>query len=228
MFCNRNPDVSVNSEVNLYKAAAVFFDRTKIRIFNKNYSRFMDLDFIEVDNIAVNTEIMDNCFTCDLEKCKGACCTMESEYGAPVTKEEIDIIAKLLPVIKEYLPVKSVKEIEKNGFWMNLYDELMIRSIDNRDCVFVVYDGNIAMCGIEKAFREGRIDFIKPVSCHLFPIRISNFGGPVLHYERYSDCITAVEKGNRTKIKIIDFCRDALERSFGKEWFSKIKEVIRV
>jgi len=228
LFCRGKPDVSMNSKVNLYKAAAVFFDRTKIRIFNKNYSRFMDLDFIEIDNVTVNTEIMDNYFTCDLAKCKGACCTMESEYGAPVTKEEIDIIAKLLPVIKEYLPVRSVKEIEKNDFWINKYDELMIRSIDNRDCVFVVYDGNIALCGIEKAYRDGRIDFIKPVSCHLFPIRVSNFGGPVLRYEKYSDCVTAVEKGNRTKIKIIDFCRDALERSFGKEWFKKIKEVIRV
>ena len=188
----------------------------------------MDLDFIEIDNVAVNSEIMDNCFTCDLAKCKGACCTMESEFGAPVSEEEIETINKILPEIKEYLPPKSVKEIEKNGFWMNKQDELMIRSIDNRDCVFVVYDGDIAMCGIEKAYRNGKINFIKPVSCHLFPIRVSNFGGPVLRYEKYSDCHPAIEKGNKTKIKIFDFCREALERSFGKEWFSKIKEAIRV
>lgn len=188
----------------------------------------MNADFIEIDNIAVNTEILENTFTCDLSKCKGACCTMESEYGAPITENEIEIINKILPVVKEYLPKKHVKEIEKNGFWVEKFGDLMTRSIDNRDCVFVTYEGDIAKCGIEKAFRDGKVDFPKPVSCHLFPIRVSNFGGPVLRYERYADCAPAIEKGKKTKILILDFCRDALERAFSKEWFSKIKEAIRV
>ena len=188
----------------------------------------MNADFIEIDNIAVNTEIMDMCFTCDLTTCKGACCTMESEFGAPLSEDEIETINKILPIVKEYLPQRNIKEIEKHGFWINKHDELMTRSINNRDCVFVTYDGDIAKCGIEKAYRDGKVDFIKPLSCHLFPIRISNFGGPVLRYERYSDCEPAVEKGKKTKITIFDFCREALERSFGKDWFSKIKEAIRV
>ena len=187
----------------------------------------MKADFIEIDNITLNSEIAEKTFTCDLAKCKGACCTMESQFGAPVTKEEIEIITGVLPVVKDYLPKEHVKEIEKNGFWIEKYGDLMTRSIKNRDCVFVTYEGDIAKCGIEKAYRDGKIDFIKPVSCHLFPIRVSNFGGPVLRYEKYEDCEPAVEKGEKTKIKIIDFCRDALERAFGKEWFLKIKEAIR-
>ncbi len=187
----------------------------------------MNVDFVEIDNIAVGSEIFENTFTCDLGKCKGACCTMESEFGAPITKEEIEIITKIYPIVKDYLPKTSIKEIEKNGFWIEKHGELMTRSIDKRDCVFVTYEGDIAKCGIEKAFREGKVDFPKPVSCHLFPIRVSNFGGPVLRYEKYGDCSPAVEKGKRTKISIFDFCREALERAFGKEWFLKTKEAIR-
>lgn len=188
----------------------------------------MNHDFIEIDNIAISAEILEKNFTCDLAKCKGACCTMESEFGAPITEDEIKLIEKYLPVIKEYLPKAHIKEIEKNGFWFRKYGDIMTRSINNRECVFVYFDGDIAKCGIEKAFNDGRIDFQKPVSCHLFPIRVSHFGGPVLRYEKYSDCEPAVAKGSKTKIKIIDFCGSALERAFGTEWFNKVKEAIRV
>lgn len=188
----------------------------------------MNADFIEIDNIVVNSEIIENTFTCDLSKCKGACCTMESEYGAPLTQEEIDTIENILPIVKDYLPKSHVKAIEKNGFWFEKYGDLMTRSIDNRDCVFVTYENEIAKCGIEKAFLDGKVEFPKPVSCHLFPIRVSHFGGPVLRYEKYSDCEPAVVYGNKTKITVLDFCRNSLERAFGKEWFLKLKEAIRV
>lgn len=186
----------------------------------------MNSDFLEIDNILVNTEITETNFTCNLSKCKGACCTMESKFGAPITKQEVEIIEKILPVVKEYLPKQHIKEIEKNGFWTEQYGELATRSVNDRACVFVYYDGYIAKCGIEKAFNEGKIDFIKPVSCHLFPIRVSNFGGSVLRYEKYDECKPAVANGAKTKIKIFDFCRSALERAFGKEWFLKTKEYI--
>lgn len=186
----------------------------------------MDADFVHIDNIVVNTEILEANFTCDLSKCKGACCTMESPYGAPITEEEIDDISKELAVIVEYLPKVHSNEIEKKGFWVKQHDELMTRSINNRACVFVYYEGEIAKCAIEKAFRENKIKCNKPISCHLFPIRISNFAGPVLRYERYRECQPAVEKGKTTKIKVIDFCKEALQRKFGVEWFNKIKKVV--
>jgi hypothetical protein len=184
----------------------------------------MNPDFIEIDNVYINAEIINTNFTCDLGKCKGACCTMESEYGAPLTQEEIETIEKNLSVVLEYLPKEHIKEIEKNGFWINKDNELMTRSLNNRACVFVTYEGDIAKCGIEQAYRQGKIDFIKPVSCHLFPIRVSNFGGPVLRFEKYSECAPALEKGIGTQIKIIDFCREALEREFGKDFFKRTKE----
>lgn len=186
----------------------------------------MNPEFIEVDDILINTEIFDIKFNCDLNKCKGACCTMESEFGAPITKEEIEELDKILPVVKEYLPKEHISEIEKNGFWINRFDQLMTRSLNNRACVFVTYDGDIAKCGIEKAYRDGKVDFVKPISCHLFPIRISNFGGDVIRFEKYHECNPAIEKGSKTDINVIDFCRTALERQYGNEWFSKTKDSV--
>lgn len=188
----------------------------------------MDADFLEIDKKLINAEILTTNFTCDLSKCKGACCTMESEFGAPITEDEIEKINKDLNIIKEYLPKEHVAEIEAHGFWINKYNELMTRSLNNKPCVFVTYDGEIAKCGIEQAYRDKKIDFIKPVSCHLFPIRISNFGGPVLRFEKYPECKPALEKGEKTHVKIIDFCHDALEREYGKEWFIKTKEAVKI
>lgn len=184
----------------------------------------MNPEFYEIDNILVNSEVISTNFTCDLGKCKGACCTMESEFGAPITEQEVEKIESILPEVLGYLPEKHSKEIKKKGFWVKKHDQLMTRSINNRECVFVYYDGDIAKCGIEKAYNDGKVDFIKPVSCHLFPIRISEFGGPVLRYEKYSECQPAVENGKKTKIKILEFCRHALERRFGADWFNRIKE----
>lgn len=186
----------------------------------------MDPEFIEIDDILINTEVFDIKFNCDLNKCKGACCTMESEFGAPITKEEIEEIEKILPVIKEYLPKEHIDEINKNGFWVNKFDQLMTRSLNNRACVFVTYEGEIAKCGIEKAFRNGKVNFVKPISCHLFPIRISKFGGDVVRFEKYHECTPALEKGKKTNINVIDFCRDSLEREYGTEWFSKTKDSV--
>lgn len=188
----------------------------------------MDPEFVEIENTLVNLEIVNTNFTCDLSKCKGACCTMESEFGAPLTENEIEEIYKVLPVIMEYLPNEHSTEIEKNGFWIKKQNELMTRSVNNRACVFVTYDCEIAKCGIEKAFRDGKIDFVKPISCHLFPIRISNFNGEVVRYEKYSECGPALDKGNNTKMKVLDFCREALESKFGKEWFNKMKNAVRI
>ncbi len=187
----------------------------------------MQPDFYQADNVILNSEIASVKFTCDLTKCKGACCTMESKYGAPLTKEEVEAIAKNYHIIKDFIPEIHQSEIEKHGFWMEIDGELMTRSLNDRECLFVYYDGDIAKCGIEKAYRAGLTDFLKPISCHLFPIRISHFGGPVLRYEKYRDCEPALENGQKTQISVLDFCKESLERQFGSKWFQKIKSLIR-
>ena len=184
----------------------------------------MQKKFVEIQDVFVNSDVFDTKFTCDLERCKGACCTMESEFGAPLNEDEVIEIENILPELKDYIPERNWNEIQKIGFYEEKQGQLMTTSINNRDCVFVYYDGDIAKCGIEKAFFDGKVEFRKPISCHLFPIRVSNFGGPVLKYEKYDNCYPALEKGEKTNLSVFEFCKDALHRAFGKLWYKQTED----
>lgn len=186
----------------------------------------MNIDkILQIDNILIGKEIVKINFACDLIKCKGACCTLESEYGAPLLKEEISEIENILEIVKSYLPDPHIKEIDSFGFYENKDNDLMIRSFNNRACVFVFYENGIAKCGIEKAFIDGKTDFRKPISCYLFPIRVSDFGGEVLRYEKFEECAPALEKGNEENINLIDFLKEPLIRKYGNNWYLKLKEI---
>lgn len=181
---------------------------------------------IPVEDVLIRTEIAEKSFSCDLEKCKGACCTLESEYGAPLLEEEVEKIDKILDIVSEYIPDNHKEEIAKNGFYEVKDGELMTTSVNNKACVFVYYDNDIAKCGIERAFFDGKVDFRKPISCHLFPIRVSKFGGDVLRYEKFSECSPALERGEKQNIKLVNFCEDSLKRLYGDKWYSTLKEII--
>ena len=181
-------------------------------------------NFIPVENVLVRPEIMETHFSCDVEKCKGACCTIESEFGAPLLDEEIPIIKEILEDIFPYLPGEHIKLIKRDGFFYDKDGESMTRSINKKECVFVYFENAIAKCSIEKAFIDGRISFRKPVSCHLFPIRVTKFGGDVLRYEKFNECSPALDKGKKENINIAEFCKNSLERSYGKKWYSSLME----
>ncbi len=175
-----------------------------------------------INDVLVRDEIVEIPFSCDLQKCKGACCTLESELGAPVNKNEIEEIEKILPIIKEYLTQTNIDEIEEKNFYEIKDGEMMITSVNNRDCVFSIFENGIAKCAIEKAFFDGKVDFRKPISCHLFPIRVTDFSGDVLRYEKFSECAPALEKGKEENIVIAEFCEDSLKRVYGENWFKKL------
>lgn len=178
-----------------------------------------------IDGVLVSKEILKTKFTCDLEVCKGACCTMKSDFGAPLNSEEIKIIEENLSIITEYLTTNSREEIKKNGFWEKKDEELMTRSMGDEDCVFVYYEGNIARCSIERAYNENKIDFIKPISCHLFPIRVTDFGGDVLRYEKYQDCEPALKKGEETDLSILEFCEEPIKRAYNNKFYNKLEKL---
>ena len=181
-------------------------------------------NLIPIENILVRPEIMETHFSCDLEKCKGACCTIESEFGAPLLDEELPIIKEILEDVIPYLPEEHVNLIKKEGFFNNHDGEAMTRSINKKECVFVYFDNTVAKCSIEKAFSEGKISYRKPISCHLFPIRVTKFGGDVLRYEKFIECSPALDKGRKENIKIADFCKESLVRSYGNKWYSSLME----
>ena len=176
-------------------------------------------NFIPVEDVLIRTEIAELSFACDLKKCKGACCTVESEYGAPLLEEEIAQIEGILDIVIEYLPKKHRQEIEDNGFYESKNDELLTASIDNKACVFVFFEKGIAKCSIEKAYFDGKIKFRKPISCHLFPLRISRDVPERVRYEQIRECLPAVSNGTAKNIPLYVFLKDALIRKFGKPWY---------
>ena len=180
-------------------------------------------DIVQIENITFGREIAQTRFACDLKKCKGACCTIESEYGAPLLNEEVETISKILEIVKEYLPEKHKQIIDSEGFYEKKENKLMTTSVENRACVFVNFENGIAKCGIEKAFLDGKTDFRKPISCHLFPIRNEDFGGDILRYEKFEECSPALNKGEKENINLVDFLEESLIRKFGKNWFTKLK-----
>ena len=186
----------------------------------------MNWKILPVGNILVRAEIAEMPFKCDLKKCKGACCTIESEFGAPLKKSEIEKIEEILETVKVYLSENHKKEIEENGFYETQSDELLIRSMDNKECVFVYFEDDIAKCAIEKAYGEWKTDFQKPISCHLFPIRVSEFGGDVLRFEKFNECEPAFDAGKNNNITVAEYCEEPLNRLYGKNWYSQFKEAI--
>ena len=201
----------------------IFYIYFKAKILTKIIPMFFG-KILTINEVLVRTEITDTPFICDLSQCKGACCTLESDYGAPVKPEEIKKIEEILPLIKPYLPQLHIDEIEKNSFYHLVDNEYMLKSMNRKACVFVYFDGDIAKCGIEKAYLEGKIDFQKPISCHLFPIRVSKFGGEVLRYEEFSECKPALEKGKQENVTIAEFCEESLTRLYGEKWYSQLKD----
>lgn len=187
----------------------------------------MKRPFVEFDGAIINREIFETKFACDLGKCKGACCTLESEYGAPLLAEEIPLMEAALPEALAYLPEEHRAAIAKGGFHENKDGELVTRSVNNRSCVLVYFDNGIAKCALERAYFDGKTKFRKPISCHLFPIRIGDFMGEVLRYEKFHECAPALERGKQEETTVFEFCRDALERKYSKEWYVRLTKSIQ-
>jgi len=180
-------------------------------------------ELLVVDDVVVEQSLLTRKFACDLLKCKGACCSLPGGRGAPLLNSEIGEIKKALPEVIPHLTEDKKEAISKRGFYEGASGDYATTCIDDRDCVFVYREDGIAKCAIEKSFNEGKIDFRKPLSCHLYPIRVRRFGGDVLRYHELSDCKPAIEKGESQNIDVIDFVKAALLRLYGESWVNKLQ-----
>jgi hypothetical protein len=186
----------------------------------------MGKDFLTINGVGIDPDILGIKFVCDTAQCKGACCTMESDLGAPLLESEIEEIERALSAVKEYLPHDHALEIHEKGFWEKKGGTCRTRCLNRRDCVFVCYDGDIARCGIERLYREGRIGFVKPLSCHLFPLRVWNLNEPIVRYEQYHECKPALIKGIEEDMSLVQFCHEALGRAFGEDWLRRMRQAL--
>lgn len=174
----------------------------------------------------VNDDVLKSYFACDLKACKGACC-WEGDYGAPIESDEINQIEENLNAVKEYLDKESNDILESEGYSIYYKDisTLGTNLKPNGDCVFLRRERDIAYCAIEKAYYDGKSGFLKPVSCHLYPIRIDrdpHTGFEILSYHRWHICNPACIKGQKERIPLHEFTRNAIIRKYGQEFYDEL------
>ncbi len=183
---------------------------------------------IAIDNVLLSDEIVEEQFVCDLDKCKGGCC-VDGDCGAPLTDEETKIIADIYPKIKQSLTAEYIGEIERQG--THVMDDQygpVTPTVNGGICVYGITDElGVVKCGIEKAWREGKVTFRKPISCHLFPIRVIEHPGyEALNYEpRETLCRPACKLGKQLKVPVYKFLKDALVRKYGEEFYEALDAV---
>jgi Protein of unknown function (DUF3109) len=180
-----------------------------------------------IGEAALEESIMHSMFSCDVETCKGACCTLEGGRGAPLEDDEILEIGKWFPVIREYLSAKSIATIERRGMYDGGPGGFATTCINDRECVFVYFDNGIARCAFERAFLEGKTDWRKPISCHLFPLRIHSFGKDIVRYERIDECHGGRVKGKTSAVPLFEFLREPLTRKYGEDWYNRFAGLCR-
>lgn len=180
---------------------------------------------IEIGRTLISLDIFEKQFLCDILKCKGACC-IEGDSGAPLTNEEAEIIERDYSAFENLLPKKHKKEIEKQGFSLIDSDgDLVTPLVNNRQCAYSFYDERgILKCAIEKAHFDGKTKFRKPVSCHLFPIRITEYKRyDAINYEKLDICKPGRECGVSEKLPIYKFLKEPLIRQYGEEWYKEVE-----
>ncbi len=167
----------------------------------------------------IDERIYSTKFFCDLKKCKGACCTVKGTLGAPLKNSELEIVIKSSDIAKKYLAQKNAEIINKEGCYIYYNGKYWMNTVNENDCVFSYYEGDVAKCSFQKAYNNGEIKFKKPISCELFPIRVGGNNYDELRYEKSYFCEDALELGSEKNINIYEFVKDAIIREFGEDFY---------
>jgi hypothetical protein len=162
-------------------------------------------------------------FACDLEQCKGACCTLPGGRGAPITDAEVEELRRAFPLAAQYLSEEHRRLIARDGFFEGLPGHYSTVCVNDRDCVFVFYEGSVARCSLEKAYLNGETRWRKPISCHLFPLRVSEGGAHFVNYERLPECSPARRLGEASNVPLSLYLKDALIRRYGAAWYEEFR-----
>ena len=182
--------------------------------------------FFQIDNVLLTTEILTERFCCDLDACKGECC-VEGDAGAPVTLDEVAAIEESLDVVWDDLNASAQTVIDKQGVaYTDQEGDLVTSIVGGKDCVFTCHENGCCFCALEKAYRAGKADFCKPISCALYPIREVRLKNGLigLNYHRWDVCKDAVKKGKELDLPVYKHLKEPLTRRFGAAWYEALEE----
>ncbi|MBT8266832.1 MAG: DUF3109 family protein [Bacteroidia bacterium] len=175
----------------------------------------------------VSEDIINNDFVCNLSACKGACC-VDGDAGAPLEEEEAEILKELYPKIKPILRPEGVAAIETQGTHTTSDEgELETPLVNGADCAYVIFDeNNVALCAIEESYNQGKIEWKKPISCHLYPVRVKDYSEfSAVNYHKWQICDDACTLGKELQVPIYKFVKEALIRKFGEDWYTELENV---
>ena len=180
---------------------------------------------IVIDDKIISDDLIHKQFECNLNACKGVCC-VQGDYGAPLEKEELQILEDIYETIKPFLTQKGIQAIEEQGKYIHLGDDKYATTlIEDQPCAYYFKEGGVSFCGIEKAWSKGLIYFRKPISCQLYPIRVEKTeqGMELLNYDQWDICSPACAMGKQKDIKIFEFLKAPLIRRYGIDFYEQLE-----
>jgi hypothetical protein len=183
---------------------------------------------IVIDNTVISDDIAEKFFVCNLSKCKGACC-VEGDLGAPLLPDERQILEDIYDDVAPFLTEKGRQAIEKQGTWITDSDgDFSTPTIEGRECAYALYDKEgVLKCGIEMAHKASKVTFQKPISCHLYPIRVKEYEHyHALNYDKWHICSDACQLGNELAVPLYKFLKTPLIRKYGAEWYEQLEQAI--
>ena len=181
---------------------------------------------IQIDDKLISEDLFSEEFVCNLAKCKGSCC-VDGDAGAPLDEDETKILDEIYPKIKSYLRPEGIEAIEKQGtYTLDFEGDLVTPLVNNAECAYVIFDEKgYTKCAIEKAYEDGVIDWQKPISCHLYPIRITEYSNfSAINYHEWDICSDACTLGKELGVKVYQFLKKPLIRKYGEEFYQTLSE----
>ena len=179
---------------------------------------------LQINSVVLSLDILEKKFVCDLKKCKGACCVF-GDSGAPLEQDEAEILSRNFQAVKSFMRPEGVKAIEEQGTHVIDSDgDTVTPLIDGKECAYVVFENKIAKCAIEIAYEAKKTDFQKPISCNLYPIRITRYKDfDALNYHEWDICNPACKLGDKMQIPLYTFLAQPLTRKYGEAWYEQLK-----
>ncbi|MCW3786669.1 DUF3109 family protein [Plebeiibacterium sediminum] len=181
---------------------------------------------IQIDDKIISLELFQEKFICNIAKCKGICC-VEGDSGAPLTEDEAKELEEIYPKIKHLLSEDSIKVIEEEGTSViDFEDELVTPIVNGQECVYTYFDSKGTVhCAIEMAWKQGEVNFRKPISCHLYPIRTKKLTqGEALNYDVWPICADACILGEEKGVSVYQFLKEPLIRKYGEAFYHEMEE----